>query len=135
MTDPIELALPFVRVERRDRFKSLYGTKDRNRKIGEKWGTFIAASDFLDPALCEPIPPSRQTPAALAEDLATRSGHIDCVLISENPAWDGRRLAIIDALTNIVGGGFGTLLVCSDEEHAYYEGEAPGDRLLIKLSR
>jgi hypothetical protein len=54
-----------------------------------------------------------------------------CYLVSENPGWDGARVDLDDALAQVMGLGYGTLISCVPGHVAYFEGEEPGDRWIL----
>ncbi|MFD2248129.1 hypothetical protein [Pontibacter ruber] len=58
----------------------------------------------------------------------------DCYVISEDSAYDGRRMSIKEAL-KVIGNGMGSLLVFGDADQVYYEGEGPNDRWISKKKK
>jgi hypothetical protein len=124
-----QLALAqFLRADRRDRFRKLFGSERGRAKLRAELGHFRD----LDPRACERIPPSQQSAAAIEALLVSRGAPSLCVVVAENVALDGQRMPLHDALSEIVGGGGGALVSCLAGVLGYFEGEDPGHRFLLR---
>lgn len=73
-----------------------------------------------------------QTPEAITRELTSIGAGADCWAISSDPDLDGRRMDLTSALRSVVGSGFGTLLICKPGRLAFYEGEEPGARTILR---
>jgi hypothetical protein len=119
----------FVRASRRARFTaSLDSAKARAKlrrrlahfaDLDERWLTAVPAL----PAAAERVWIVR----ALRDGGAPRR----CYLVSENPDLDGKCFDLEDALAEVLGRGFGTLISCVPGEVAFFEGEEPNARWVL----
>ena len=73
-----------------------------------------------------------QESAVIAERLRDAGAPEKCWAMSSNPDIDGRAMQLDEALDETVGSTFGTLLICIPGHLAYFEGEEPGERYLLK---
>lgn len=71
------------------------------------------------------------SPTTLERELRRRGAGDSCHVVSSNPAIDGQRLPLGEALGKVVGLGSGTLLSCVPGVLAYFEGEGPSDRCIL----
>jgi hypothetical protein len=55
-----------------------------------------------------------------------------CYILSESDAIDAKEMELEAALDQIVGRGMGNLVSCVAGKLAYYEGEEPGERYLLR---
>jgi hypothetical protein len=85
----------------------------------------------LDPRFLIEIAPSQQHADGIVTLLTHRGAPAECHLISTVRALDGRDLPLVEALTQIVGRGEGTLVSCIPGRLGYFEGESPKDRFIL----
>ncbi|RBY87272.1 hypothetical protein DQ244_18360 [Blastococcus sp. TBT05-19] len=78
------------------------------------------------------VPSSLQSPAALEEYATKHGAQSTCYVLSEDPDLDDRRLALKEALDQLVGSGMGSLVVLSPAPMALYLGEEQGDVTFLK---
>jgi hypothetical protein len=119
----------FVTRPRRDRLLTLLADPV---KRDELTGALAHLAD-LDPRHAVPISPERQTAAAIAALLRERDAPATCDVLADDEALDGRTMDLDEALEAVVG-RCPALLVCVPDRLAYYEGEAPGRRLILARS-
>jgi hypothetical protein len=118
----------FVAEAKRDRYLQLLGNRRRR-------STFLHAladrRDF-DARFAVAIPRKEQTAAGVATLLRRRGAPDTCYVLSEIEELDGRILPLSEALSASFGMGLGTVLSCIPGTLAYFEGEAPGDRVILE---
>jgi hypothetical protein len=90
------------------------------------------AEKAIDPRYVVRIAPSLQSPDAIAALLTPRSGAIVCWTMSENPDWDARPEILSRALHRIVASGFVSFISCEPGKLAYFEGEGPSVRFILR---
>jgi hypothetical protein len=117
----------FILLRRQERYRSLLDTPTGRDKIRRAFPHF---RDF-DPRFVFPIPPGVQKFADIEHDLKKRGAPTECYVWSANSKWNGRKLNLRDALSNIVGWEPGTILVCIPGRLGYYEGEEKNERLIL----
>jgi hypothetical protein len=121
----------FIQQPKQSRWLELMQSDQGRKKLRS---TLAHLADF-DPAAIVPISPDQQHPP-LIHRLLTESGAPGmCSLISENADWDGLEMDLNIALKKIVGYGFGTIVNCVPGELAYFEGEGPKHRFILKKRR
>jgi hypothetical protein len=124
-----QLALAqFLVPNRRDRFRKLLVSERGRAKLRAQ----LAHFRDLNPRVCERIPPSQQSAAAIEALLVTRGAPSLCVVVAENVSLDGQRMPLHDALSEIVGRGSGALVSCVPGRLGYFEGESPDHRFLLR---
>jgi len=117
----------FLAAGARRRARELLWSKGR-----KKWTAKLGHLADLDRKALVSIPPESQS-ASKVEELLRRNGAPDlCWLVSERSDWDGRQMALADALKAILGAGFGTVISCIPGRLGYFEGEMPRDRYLLQ---
>lgn len=116
----------FVIASKRERFIGLLSDEKRRRKLIQALYHFRN----FDPRFRVELPPRSHHPEAIRAALTARGAGPICYVLSTRRELDGRELALADALTNVVGAGEGSLLVCTPQL-AFYEGESPGDRYIL----
>jgi hypothetical protein len=89
----------------------------------------------LDQRWRRDIPPKNQTAVAIERLLRDEGASGQCWVISEDDQIDEQTLPLAAALERVVGSGRAALLICKRGILAYYEGEEPGDRYLLKRTR
>jgi hypothetical protein len=90
------------------------------------------AEKAIDPRYVVPIGPSLQNAEAIAGLLSSRSGEMVCWTISENRDWDAKSEILSRALQRIVGSGFVSFISCEPGSLAYFEGEGPSVRFILR---
>ncbi len=121
----------FVIPSRRERLlEQLRNPKRRNKATGS-----LDHFRHLDSRRVVLVP-GVSTPAVLERLLRKRGAGGTCHVISSNPRVDGRRMPLGEALRQVVGRGYGSLLSCVPGVLGYLEGEGPDDRcILAKATR
>ena len=76
------------------------------------------------------IPPNQQLPSEIRQMLAAR-GASRCHVLSTNSALNDKWMMLDDALSKVLGGGNGTILVFQASRLAYYEAEGPGSECYL----
>jgi hypothetical protein len=118
----------FILAERRERYLTLL-TSARGRA---KLRAALAHFRDLEPRTARPVPAAQQTPRGVASLLRAHGAPAECVLLAEDAALDGQRLALEAALEAVVGRGMGAFVSCVPGRLAYYEGEEPGEGYLLE---
>lgn len=118
----------FVVSRKRDRMLSFLGNPKKRRAALD---TLYHFGD-LDDRFAEPIPPRHQTPAGIAEALRNHGAPNSCWVISTNDSLDAREMLLDEALAAIVGYGEGNLVSCLPGKLAFFEGEGPEDRCILR---
>jgi hypothetical protein len=117
----------FLAAGARRRARELLWSKGR-----KKWTAKLGHFADLDPQVLVSIPPESQS-SSKVEELLRQNGAPDlCWLVSERSDWDGRQMALADALEAILGAGFGTVISCIPGRLGYFEGEMPRDRYILQ---
>jgi hypothetical protein len=130
----IERALveSFIRPEKRERWLELLQTEKGRKKL---CASLAHCADF-DPEAIVELASSRQNATSVFKMLREFGASSTCYLISENSVWDAMELDLQAALQKVVGYGFGTIVSCKPGALAYFEGEGPSDRFILrKLQR
>jgi hypothetical protein len=118
----------FLRKDRRHRFRRLLGSDAGRQKLRHQLAHFTD----LDPASCVPVPPGQQSPAAIEQVLVAAGAASLCFVVAESELLDATVLPLREALSAIVGQGYGALLSCVPGELGYYEGEDRSTRYLLR---
>jgi hypothetical protein len=119
----------FLVSNRRERFRaSLNGVKAR-AKLRRR----LAHFPDLDQRYRLAVPPldAEQQHEWILRTLKALGAPQSCYLVSENPGWDGTRVGLDDALAQVLGRGYGTLISCVPGRVAYFEGEEPSHRSVL----
>ncbi len=77
------------------------------------------------------IPPDKQNPVSILDDLRSRGAGQRCYCISTNSEIDGQFVDLKEALEIQVGRGDGTVLSLVPGKLGYYESEEQGGRYII----
>ena len=85
----------------------------------------------LDPRFVITLPASACTPFAIRKELVERGAPDACWAVSSDPAIDGTKMELSEALDAVVGSGLGTLLSCLVGRLAYYESEEAEWRCIL----
>lgn len=118
----------FIRKEKRARWLELHNNPAGRKKLCASLAHF---KDFAPGAIAR-IPPHQQHAPSVHNLLVQLGAPKICYLISENPDWDTRKMDLREALFLTVGHSYGTLISCRPGLLAYFEGEEPGDRMILK---
>ena len=121
------LVRAFVVSNKRDRIMSLLAS-DRRQTVLDSLYHF----HDLDDRFVEAIPPSLQTPHGISETLRRYGAPNHCWVISAIASLDGREMPLDEVLERIVGFGDGTLISCVPGKLAFFEGEEPEDRCILR---
>jgi len=54
--------------------------------------------------------------------------------MSSNPSLDGRSCSLVEAVRDVVNSSTGTVISCIPGRLAYFEGEEPNDRLILRTT-
>jgi hypothetical protein len=127
--EEIALVNAFVVPARRERIIELLLYPKRRRKVLTDLAHFRRnlTSNYLSE-----IPPATQGAMDIECLLRANGASMRCLVISENPLMDRREMKISEALERTVGSGMGTIISCIPGRLAYFEGEALGERYLLK---
>jgi hypothetical protein len=120
----------FVAPARRERYLKLLATPRGRAKVRAA----LAHFPDLDRRKAHLLPAVDHTPERLAERLRDLGAPPECVLLAEDPALDGCRLPLEQALRVVVGGGMGAFVSCIPGRLAYFEGEYASERYLLKAA-
>lgn len=119
----------FIKPEHRDRWlESLADTKRRRKLTGRLAHKFL---DDAKPQRVNPIPSSLQKADRIAASLLELGAPNECYVIAQRDL-DHHRLLLRETLEATVGFGYGTILICIPDRLAYYEGEEPNERYILR---
>jgi hypothetical protein len=118
----------FFKPERAARYMALLSKRDGRTKLRAK----LAHLTDLDPRFTHPVAGVNVTPEALERLLKAEGAPSVCYCLSENPELDDRDLSLGDALSRVIGYGMGTILSCVPARLAYFEGEGPRERYVLR---
>ncbi|HSH58785.1 MAG TPA: hypothetical protein VK988_03915 [Acidimicrobiales bacterium] len=117
----------FVIPERRDRWLQGLRSRKQRTKITDR----LPHCDDFEPRHMHRVPKGEQTPSGVFTELTRRGAPSVCHIISEDNDIDGKDLPLDDALADVVGRGYGTLLICLPGRLAYYESEEQYERYIL----
>lgn len=118
----------FVRKDRQPRYLALLASEKKRRKFIAQLAHF---RDFDDRRVS--LIPSYQQSATQILELLVQAGAADiCYVFSEIGNLDQREMTLREALDATVASCMGTIISCLPEKLAYYEGERPGRRYLLR---
>lgn len=121
-----EQIINFIVKEKKERvLQMLLNSKNRKKFLRE-----LSHYNSFDNKYVYGIPSNRQTPESIHEQLNILGAQGECYVISGNQALDCKHFQLKDALKEIVGYDYGTIISCIPGELAYYEGE--DERLILK---
>ena len=118
----------FVVPRKRDRMLSLLANPKRRRKA---LNTLYHFGD-LDDRFVVSVEPRQQTAEGIAEALRSYGAPDKCWVISTDDSLDAREMPLDEALAAIVGYGEGSLISCVASKLAFFEGEGPEDRCILR---
>ena len=116
----------FVAPRKRQRYIELLNSTAGREKILRSLDHF----KDLDPSFCHRVKPTEQNLAGVLRLLKSLGAPATCYLVSANGEWDGREIGLSEALTAVIGGGWGTFVSCVPGVLAYFEGEEPAERYI-----
>jgi hypothetical protein len=118
MMNPHEEA--FVVPSRQERFL-VFLSKPKNRR---KFTAELAHryTGFLQLRFLRSIPPKQQNPSDIYALLKRMGPQERCWVVSEG-SLDAQEIALLEALNEVVGRGFGTIISCVPGRLAYFESE------------
>lgn len=119
------LIAAFISQRWRSRARQQLGGRRRARWISD-------SEKAIDPRYVVPIAPSLQKADAIAGLLTSRSGEMLCWTMSENPNWDAKSEILGRALHRIVVGRFVSFISCEPGKLAYFDGEGPSVRFILR---
>jgi hypothetical protein len=121
------MILPFLREDRRARWKELFPRpKGRKKLLKALWN-----GDDLDRSLMLQVNPNERTVPILPSRLKTLGAPNFCHLISARSALDGRDIDLISALEMVLNLAPGTIICCVPGELAYYENDDRNGNYII----
>lgn len=118
----------FVVPRKRDRMLSLLANPKRRRTALNALYHFRD----LDDRFVLPLPPRHHTPEGIADALRSYGAPDRCWVISTDGSLDAREMLLDEALAAIVGYGEGNLISCVPGKLAFFEGEGPKDRCILR---
>jgi hypothetical protein len=84
----------------------------------------------LDPRFARRVNPGEQNLIDLLRILRGLGAPAACHVISSDKKLDGHEMGLVEALSAVIGRGFGTFLSCVPGELAYFEGEELRERYI-----
>ena len=117
----------FVKTKRSRYRAQLSSAKNRYKAIDR-----LAHCSDLNASAMTKIAESEQNPAAIEHLLVAAGAPSSCHVISENSRIDGDTMNLTDALNEVVGSGYGTLISCIPGVLGYYEGEEKHARFILQ---
>lgn len=123
----LPLVSAFVVHSKQQRYLELL---ESNRGI-EKFRRQLAHFRDFDARFMFKVEPSKQTVAGI-ERLLVDLGARRCTIFSESATLDASDVPVRAALEKVIGSGLGSILSCQPGMLAYYEGEEPGERFILR---
>lgn len=117
----------FVVHSKRQRYLKLLESKRGIEKVRRQLAHF---RDF-DARFMFTVEPSNQTVAGI-ERLLLDLGARHCTVFSESATLDASDIPLRAALEKVIGSGLASILSCKPGILAYYEGEEPGERFILR---
>jgi hypothetical protein len=118
----------FVDKGQKKRIKTLLKSKKGRKKFRDT----LAHSIRFNPKFIKEIPKNKQTIENIIKLLSEKNTSGECSLISEHTSFDGKEMALEEAINNVVGSGIATIILCIPSKLAYYEGEGFNNRFILK---
>jgi hypothetical protein len=118
----------FIHSTKRKRWLELLLTTKGRRKLR---ASLAHCADF-DPATIVALKSNQQHASSLFDLLTSWGAPSTCYLISENGEWDAMEMNLKSALKQVIGYGFGTIISCQPGALAYFEGEGPRQRFVLR---
>jgi hypothetical protein len=113
------LIAAFVKRSKRDRYREIIS----NPRLRHKFTSELPHFADFDPKYRLPIPSNKLFVNNIATELRRRHCPNIVFVISEDPRLDQQELPMIEALTEVVGSGLGTVLSCIPGRLAFVETE------------
>ena len=117
----------FVIKERQERYLNLIAT-EKGRK---KFRTYVAHFKDLNITYCLPLNKLR-THSEFLSLLKSEKAFDPCYIISENSNYDMKFLSLLNATQNLFNSGIAYFLSFIPGKLAYYEGEEPDQKFLLR---
>jgi hypothetical protein len=123
----------FISREWRDRFQQSLASPQRREKVLARLNHFR----HLEMRFASPVPMSDQKSAVIGVVLRRHSAPGLCYVVSDDSDFDGREMALAEALVEIVDGGIsaGTFISCIPGRLAYFHDEEPTNRYVLRRDR
>jgi hypothetical protein len=120
----------FMEKRYRPRFLGLVeaGRRDRLRQD-------LPHFPHLDDRFVLRVPAAEQNAEAIASVLKRLGSPDRCLVVSEASDIDGVSFPLKEALNRVVGAGFGSFISCVPGELAFFEGEGPNNRCVLRRAR
>jgi hypothetical protein len=118
----------FIAPKRAERYLALIAKRGGRKDLCAK----LAHLADLDVRFAQPVRKQDATADGIERLLKAAGAPSTCYVLSENAEIDGRELELRQALDMVVGGGMGTFLSCVPGRLAYFEGEEPQSRYLLR---
>ena len=122
------LVKAFIVPRKRDRMLSLLANPRRRRTVLDALYHF----GDLDDRFVVPVPCRHHTPENIAKALRDYGAPDRCWVISTDDSLDAREMLLDEVLAAIVGYGEGNLVSCVPGKLAFFEGEVPKDRYILR---
>lgn len=113
------LIAAFVKRSKRDRYREILS----NPRLRHKFTSQLAHFADFDPRYRLPIPSNKLFVDNIAIELRRRHCPNTVFAVSEDPRLDQKELPLVEALTEVVGRGIGTVLSCIPGRLAFVETE------------
>jgi len=118
----------FVLPEKQSRWLELLSNPKRRHIFLHR----LADDRDLDAKFRLDLIPSQQNLEGIELILRQNGAPAKCHVISEASDIDGKEMMLREAIEEVLGYGLGSILSCIAGRLAYYEGEGPGDRYVLK---
>jgi hypothetical protein len=125
----LSLIAAFVKRSKRDRYREILS----DPRLRQKFTSQLAHFTDFDPKYRLPLPSNKLFVDNIAIELQKRQSPNIVFAISEDPALDQKELSLVEALSQIVGRGMGTVLSCIPGCLAFVETE--DERFYPRASR
>ena len=124
----VQMLRAFVLPSKRERYVALATTAHRRSQLLTELYHF----PHFDPRWIHQIAKHQTTPASVVRDLRRLGAGERCYVMSSDREWDGVAVPLDLALEAICGRVEGTLVSCTPTALAYYEGEGPHNRFILR---
>lgn len=120
----------FVLAAKRRRVAELLGSPKRRSKMLAELPHFR----HWDPAAVVHLPAAQQTGPHVLAALQRLGAPAEAYVMSSHHSLDGRSCSLADAVRDVVSSSTGTVISCIPGRLAYFEGEEPNDRLILRTT-
>ena len=125
----VEFVRAFIPSDRRERAIFLLADSKRRRKFTDK----LAHFDGFERKYVTPVTPSvARSATEMTSLLRTKGAGEGCWIISERGFLDRRKMQLDDALSEVWGGSFGTIVSCVPGKLAFFRNEEMKSELLLQ---